>query len=146
LEQFERLPLADLVDLSNGPARTRCGVLEGASGLADFAAGRRRRKDAEVARRSGADAAEVGRVIRPFALYLSNECINNCAYCGFSRDNAILRVTPGVEEVLQEVRALSRGFETCRWWRRASAVCLGRLPAGLRAGGGAVPGCRFEWG
>ena len=32
--------------------------------------------------------------MRLFApLYLSNECINNCAYCGFSRDNAILRVT-----------------------------------------------------
>ncbi|MGI8964656.1 MAG: 2-iminoacetate synthase ThiH, partial [Limisphaerales bacterium] len=30
-----------------------------------------------------------GRVIRLFApLYLSNECINNCRYCGFSRDNA----------------------------------------------------------
>jgi len=35
-----------------------------------------------------------GKVIRLFApLYLSNECINNCSYCGFSRDNAILRVT-----------------------------------------------------
>ena len=29
-----------------------------------------------------------GRVMRLFApLYLSNECINNCKYCGFSRDN-----------------------------------------------------------
>ncbi len=35
-----------------------------------------------------------GKVIRLFApLYLSNECINNCNYCGFSRDNPILRVT-----------------------------------------------------
>ena len=34
-----------------------------------------------------------GKVIRLFApLYLSNECINNCKYCGFSRDNPILRV------------------------------------------------------
>jgi 2-iminoacetate synthase len=34
-----------------------------------------------------------GRVIRLFApLYLSNECVNNCQYCGFSRDNPILRV------------------------------------------------------
>ncbi|MDC0050776.1 hypothetical protein OAJ79_04025 [Verrucomicrobia bacterium] len=33
-----------------------------------------------------------GKTIRLFApLYLSNECINNCSYCGFSRDNAILR-------------------------------------------------------
>ena len=35
-----------------------------------------------------------GKVIRLFApLYLSNECVNNCKYCGFSRDNPILRVT-----------------------------------------------------
>ena len=53
-----------------------------------------------------------GKVIRLFApLYLSNECINNCKYCGFSRDNAILRVTLSVEEVLREARALmDQGF------------------------------------
>ncbi|MBM3901507.1 MAG: 2-iminoacetate synthase ThiH [Verrucomicrobia bacterium] len=53
-----------------------------------------------------------GRVIRLFApLYLSNECINNCAYCGFSRDNPILRVTLGVDEVVREARALAeQGF------------------------------------
>jgi 2-iminoacetate synthase len=53
-----------------------------------------------------------GRVIRFFApLYLSNECINNCRYCGFSRDNAILRVTLSVAEALEEARALRRqGF------------------------------------
>ena len=53
-----------------------------------------------------------GKVIRLFApLYLSNECINNCQYCGFSRDNPILRVTLSVEEVLRETRALkTQGF------------------------------------
>ena len=53
-----------------------------------------------------------GKVIRLFApLYLSNECINNCAYCGFSRDNPILRVTLAVEEVRREARALKeQGF------------------------------------
>jgi 2-iminoacetate synthase len=53
-----------------------------------------------------------GKVVRLFApLYLSNECINNCAYCGFSRDNPILRVTLSVEEVLREARALrEQGF------------------------------------
>src|SRR5579863_6037691 len=53
-----------------------------------------------------------GRVIRLFApLYLSNECINNCRYCGFSRDNSILRVTLAVEEVRAEARALvNQGF------------------------------------
>lgn len=53
-----------------------------------------------------------GKVIRLFApLYLSNECINNCRYCGFSRDNAILRVTLTVDEVRREARALrEQGF------------------------------------
>lgn len=53
-----------------------------------------------------------GKVIRLFApVYLSNECINNCAYCGFSRDNPILRVTLSVEEVLREARSLGeQGF------------------------------------
>ena len=53
-----------------------------------------------------------GKVVRLFApLYVSNECINNCAYCGFSRDNPILRVTLSVEEVLREARALrEQGF------------------------------------
>ena len=53
-----------------------------------------------------------GKVIRLFApLYLSNECINNCAYCGFSRDNPILRVTLEEKEVQQEAQALAdQGF------------------------------------
>jgi len=53
-----------------------------------------------------------GKVIRLFApLYLSNECINNCKYCGFSRDNPILRVTLSVDEVKREAVALKeQGF------------------------------------
>ena len=53
-----------------------------------------------------------GRVMRLFApLYLSNECINNCRYCGFSRDNPILRVTLPVPQVVAEARHLgSEGF------------------------------------
>jgi len=53
-----------------------------------------------------------GLTMRLFApLYLSNECINNCRYCGFSRDNPILRVTLEVDEVVTEARHLARqGF------------------------------------
>jgi 2-iminoacetate synthase len=53
-----------------------------------------------------------GRTMRLFApLYLSNECINNCQYCGFSRDNPILRVTLTVDEVVAEGEHLARqGF------------------------------------
>jgi 2-iminoacetate synthase len=48
-----------------------------------------------------------GKTMRLFApLYVSNECINNCSYCGFSRDNAILRTTLTVEQVVAEARRL----------------------------------------
>lgn len=53
-----------------------------------------------------------GRTMRLFApLYLSNECINSCSYCGFSRENAILRVTLEIDQMLAEARHLvSEGF------------------------------------
>lgn len=53
-----------------------------------------------------------GRAVRLFApLYLSNECINSCVYCGFSRENAILRVTLEVEQVRKEAAHLrEQGF------------------------------------
>lgn len=48
-----------------------------------------------------------GRTMRLFApLYVSNECVNNCSYCGFSRDAAILRTTLTVEQVVREARHL----------------------------------------
>lgn len=53
-----------------------------------------------------------GRTIRMFApLYLSNECVNDCKYCGFSRSNPILRVTLPVDAVVREARHLvGQGF------------------------------------
>jgi len=53
-----------------------------------------------------------GKTMRLFApLYLSNECVNNCAYCGFSRDNPILRVTLSVDQVVREAEhLLAQGF------------------------------------
>jgi 2-iminoacetate synthase len=53
-----------------------------------------------------------GRTMRLFApLYLSNECINNCKYCGFSRDNPILRVTLSIDQVVKEAEHLvAQGF------------------------------------
>lgn len=67
----------------------------------------------DLARQSRARTLQnFGRTMRLFApLYLSNECINNCRYCGFSRDNPILRVTLGLEEVIREARHLAaQGF------------------------------------
>jgi 2-iminoacetate synthase len=53
-----------------------------------------------------------GRTMHLFApLYLSNECINSCRYCGFSRDNPILRVTLELDQVEAEGRHLAaEGF------------------------------------
>lgn len=54
-----------------------------------------------------------GRRIVLFApLYLSNECVNNCLYCGFRRDNAsIARKTLTVPEAVREAAVLAeRGF------------------------------------
>jgi 2-iminoacetate synthase len=67
----------------------------------------------EMGRRSQAITRQrFGKVIRLFApLYLSNECVNNCKYCGFSRDNPILRVTLSIEEVRREAREIkAQGF------------------------------------
>jgi 2-iminoacetate synthase len=72
--------------------------------------------DQELERRAARARAltlkHFGRAMRLFApLYLSNECINNCRYCGFSRDNPILRVTLDVDQVLAEGRHLAaEGF------------------------------------
>ena len=55
-----------------------------------------------------------GRTMRLFApLYLSNECINSCSYCGFSRENAIQRVTLEIDQVEAEARHLvAEGFRS----------------------------------
>lgn len=64
--------------------------------------------DRLAARASTLTRQYFGRTMRLFApLYLSNECINSCRYCGFSRENAILRVTLSVEEVMKEARHLA---------------------------------------
>ena len=64
---------------------------------------------------AAAHAASVrrfGRVVRLFApLYLSNECVSTCTYCGFSAGNDIARRTLSPDEVVAEARTLrDRGF------------------------------------
>ncbi len=55
-----------------------------------------------------------GKTIRMFApLYPSNECINICDYCSFSRNNPIPRITLPVSQVVEEAGMLARrGFRT----------------------------------
>lgn len=53
-----------------------------------------------------------GRAVRLFApLYLSNECVSSCTYCGFSAENTIARRTLTPDEVRAEGDELvRRGF------------------------------------
>ena len=115
---FNALPIASLVERSRATtaAAARETLAKEKFSLADFgqlispAAG----QWLELLGRRSQQLTQqrFGKTIRLFApLYLSNECINNCKYCGFSRDNPILRVTLSVEEVLREAQALAtEGF------------------------------------
>lgn len=68
--------------------------------------------EAMAVQAAAATRQHFGRTMRLFApLYLSNECVNNCKYCGFSRDNPILRTTLTVDQVETEARHLvEQGF------------------------------------
>jgi len=116
--EFNSLPLDALVkkSLATTPAAARAAAGKGKFSLADFAA-LISPAGSEILETLGRRAHAMtqqrfGKTIRLFApLYLSNECINNCAYCGFSRDNPILRVTLSLDEVRQEAQALKeQGF------------------------------------
>jgi 2-iminoacetate synthase len=49
-----------------------------------------------------------GRTIQLFIpLYLSNHCANQCAYCGFNRQNDIIRRTLSLPEIEAEARAIA---------------------------------------
>src|SRR5688572_3037899 len=116
--EFNSLPLASLRDQSHAtpPPRVmevlgkRRLTLEDFAALISPAAGSQ--LETLSLRSQQLTQQRFGKVIRLFApLYLSNECINNCTYCGFSRDNPILRVTLSVDEVVREARALKEeGF------------------------------------
>lgn len=53
-----------------------------------------------------------GKVIQLYApLYLSNECVNHCVYCGFAKSNEIARITLDPEQVEKESEVLfNEGF------------------------------------
>ena len=107
----------------------------------------------ELAARSRAvTVRQFGRTMRLFApLYLSNECINNCKYCGFSRDNPILRVTLPVDQVVAEARHLAgEGFRNILLvaGEHPKFVSNGYLEACIRAvqTQAGVPGVSLEVG
>jgi 2-iminoacetate synthase len=116
--EFNSLPLESLVKRSQsaGTQAVRESMAKTKLSLADFAhliSPAAAELLEHMGRRSHVMTQQrFGKVIRMFApLYLSNECVNNCQYCGFSRDNPILRVTLSLDEVKREAQALKeQGF------------------------------------
>jgi len=50
-----------------------------------------------------------GKVIRFYApIYVSNECNNHCAYCGFNSAKQIKRITLSLEEVLKDAKEIKK--------------------------------------
>lgn len=95
-----------LKHFENNPGPTLAGFLRLLEPVSDEGLRQMAASSASITRR------HFGKTMRLFApLYLSNECINSCVYCGFSRENAIARVTLEIEETLREARHLaSEGF------------------------------------
>ena len=116
--EFNSLPLEALVkkSLATSAAVAREAAGKDKFSLADFAAlispAAAENLESLCRRAQLMTQQRFGKVIRLFApLYLSNECINNCSYCGFSRDNPILRVTLSLDEVRREAAELkAQGF------------------------------------
>ncbi len=118
VSEFNSLPLASLVSssLSASPQSVQESLAKSKLSLADFASlispAAAGWLEPISARAQKLTQQRFGKVMRLFApLYVSNECINNCKYCGFSRDNPILRVTLSLDEVKREAAALrAQGF------------------------------------
>jgi 2-iminoacetate synthase len=100
---------ADDTDVDRALQRGRPGLDDFAVLLSDAAAARLEDL-AQVANRL--TVARFGRTMRLFSpLYLSNECVSTCTYCGFSAGNSIARRTLSLTEVEAEAEELHRrGF------------------------------------
>ena len=114
VETFNALPVAELHRYAQTATVADAVAAEQGRSFENFAALISPAADLEqLARQAHAlTVRHFGRVMRLYApLYLSNECINVCRYCGFSRDNPILRVTLTVEQAEVEARYLqNEGF------------------------------------
>lgn len=121
-EELERLPRDDLLDLaaSASPARVAAALaadpldrtMEDLAALLSPAAAERLEEVATASHEL--TVARWGRTMRMYVpLYLSNECLTTCTYCGFARELPIARKTLSPEETLEEARHLLRqGFRS----------------------------------
>src|SRR6266545_1759761 len=154
-DELEHLPFDELLRVANDASSQRVAAALAAHPLEltlhDFAAllspaaGERLPDIADASRRL--TTGRFGRTMRMYApLYLSNECLTTCAYCGFARELPIARKTLSPEETLQEARHLLRdgfrsillltgeherltgvGFLMKRYWRSQVTVSVPRM-------------------
>ncbi len=120
-ESLQRLPLSELAYRSRHGDRERIAQLirKGrAETLEDFAAlispEAGEWLETMAAHSQRLTQRFFGKAIRLFApLYLSNECVNVCTYCGFSRHNDIPRLTIPVNVAEEQMAKIARqGFRS----------------------------------
>ena len=121
-EALARLPFERLLDQARTatPARVERALatsplertVSDFAALISPAAVRQLERLAQASRRL--TVARFGRTMRMYApLYLSNECLTKCVYCGFAKELPIARRTLSAEETLAEARELlRRGFRS----------------------------------
>ena len=121
-DAFAALPMGNLLGLAHegspGAVDRALGTPPIERTLADFAAlvspaaGERLEDLAEASHEL--TVARFGRTMHMYApLYLSNECLTTCVYCGFARELPIARATLTPERTLEEARWLLRqGFRS----------------------------------
>jgi 2-iminoacetate synthase len=120
--QLSALPMDRLLAVANDASSERVEravrtdplerTLEDFAALISPAAGARLERLAGMSRRL--TLARFGRTMHMYApVYLSNECLTTCGYCGFARTLPVVRKTLGEAEAVAEVRHLAgSGFRS----------------------------------
>jgi 2-iminoacetate synthase len=121
-DELAGLPLDDLVGVAKEATTVRVEralgtdalerSLEDFAALLSPAAGERLETLAEASRRL--TLARFGRTMHMYApVYLSNECLTTCGYCGFARNLPVTRKTLTEREALEEAQHLmAQGFRS----------------------------------
>lgn len=117
-----RLPMDQLLEVAQGASAARVDralsteplerTLEDVAALLSPAAGERLEHMAQRAR--ALTVSRFGRTMHMYApVYLSNECLTTCGYCGFAKNLPVVRKTLGEAGAVQEALHLRRqGFRS----------------------------------
>lgn len=119
LEQIQKYPQAAVLQMitESDPARIDNILCRRQISIDDFACLLNPTISADQLERLAVRSQQItrqrfGRTILLYApIYLSNECLNGCRYCGFNADNDLLRKTLNLTEIEREARFLhTQGF------------------------------------